>query len=80
MIYGSSDVKHKGQKFLSFWTIFCPFTPEDIIILHMRALNDNHLMYAYRDMERYGQTFLLFWTIFWPFTALTTRKIKILKK
>ena len=26
MMYGSWDVKH-GQTFLSFWTIFCPFTP-----------------------------------------------------
>ena len=27
MIYGSWDMKHDRQKFLSFWTIFCPFTP-----------------------------------------------------
>ena len=48
------------QDFLSFWVIFCPFTPNnpqnqdfekmkktprDIIILHMCAINDNHVMY-----------------------------------
>ena len=27
MMYGSSDMECNGQNFLSFWTIFCPFTP-----------------------------------------------------
>ena len=27
LMYGSSDVKPERQNFLSFWTIFCPFTP-----------------------------------------------------
>ena len=27
MMYGSWDIKHDRQTFLSFWTIFCPFTP-----------------------------------------------------
>ena len=27
MIYGSWDMKRDGQNFLSFWTIFFPFTP-----------------------------------------------------
>ena len=26
MIYGSKDIECDGQKFLSSWTIFCPFT------------------------------------------------------
>ena len=26
-MYGSWDMKHDGHNFLSFWTIFCPFTP-----------------------------------------------------
>ena len=26
MVYGSSDMKHDGQNFLSFWTVFCTFT------------------------------------------------------
>ena len=49
------------QSFLSFWTVFCPFTPptdpenqnfekikkvpQDIIILQMSTINDNHMMY-----------------------------------
>ena len=27
MMYGSWDMGHNGQNFLSFWTVFCPFTP-----------------------------------------------------
>ena len=27
MMYGSWDMVHNRQIFLSFWTIFCPFTP-----------------------------------------------------
>ena len=27
MMYGSWNMEGKGQNFLSFWTIFCPFTP-----------------------------------------------------
>ena len=27
MIYGFSDMECNRQIFLSFWTVFCPFTP-----------------------------------------------------
>ena len=27
MMYDSWDMEHDRQKFLSFWTLFCPFTP-----------------------------------------------------
>ena len=27
LMYGSWDIERVGQNFLSFWTIFCPFTP-----------------------------------------------------
>ena len=27
IMYGSWDMDPRGQKFLSFWVIFCPFTP-----------------------------------------------------
>ena len=59
MMYGSSDMECNRQNFLSFWTIFCPFTPlttqknqnfekmkttpGDIIILHKCTKNDNHI-------------------------------------
>ena len=26
MMYGSWDIQHNRQNFMSFWTIFCPFT------------------------------------------------------
>ena len=62
MMYGSSDMVCNGQNFLSFWTIFCPFTPPnnpknqnfenmrklpgDIILLHMCNIDENHIMYG----------------------------------
>ena len=54
--------------------------PGDIIILHMRTMNDNQIMYDSWDIEYDRQTFLLFWAIFCPFTALTAQKIKLSKK
>ena len=95
-MYGSSDMECTRQNFLSFWTIFCPFTPlttqknqnfkkikklpEDIIISQMCTINANHMMHGSWDMERDGQNFLSFWAIFCTFISLTTQKIKILKK
>ena len=52
----------------------------DIIILHMRTINDNQTMYGSWDIEYDRQTFLLFWAIFCPFTPLTAQKIKLSKK
>ena len=88
MIYGSWNIRCNRQKFLSFWAIFCPFSPlttwkikilklkktttGDIIILHICTKNDNHMMYGSWDMERDRQNFLSFWTIFCPFTSLST--------
>ena len=55
-------MKRDEQNFLSFWDCFLPFypsnnlknqnfeklrkTPGDIIILHMCAINDSHMMYG----------------------------------
>ena len=65
MIYGSRNIGHDRQNFLSFWAIFCPFTPPPpddlenqnfeklkktsgvIINLHIRTINDNHMMYVF---------------------------------
>ena len=81
------------QNVLSFWTVFCPFTPlttrkikvlkkqkekpGDIIILHMCTINIDQMRYGSRDIKR--NRCLLFWTIFCPFPPLTTQKIKFWK-
>ena len=55
-------MEHDRQNFLLFWAIFCPFIPlttqkiktlknfykmsGDITILHMRAINNNHMIYG----------------------------------
>ena len=68
--------------FLSFWTIFCPFTNNlknenfekmkkmhgDIIILHKCTMNNNHMMHGSCDMKRDRQIFLSFLDIFCLFT------------
>ena len=53
--------------------------PRDIIILHRRTINDNHLMNGFWDMEHDGQNFFRLWTIFCPFTPLETKKSKFWK-
>ena len=95
MMYGSWDMEHARQKFLSFWTIFCPFTllttwkikilkkgtPGDIIILHKRTKNHDHMLHCSWDRMRDGCDFYFsFWAIFCHFTPITTKKIKIKKK
>ena len=58
--------------------------PGNIIILHLCATNDDHMMYDSWDMECNRQKFFSFWTLFCPFSppspTLTTQRIKILKK
>ena len=90
MMYGSWDIFcHFGPLF----ALLSPYNnekskfwenekiPGDIIILHMRTKNDNHMMYGSWDIEHDGQKFFLsFWTIFCTFTPLTTQRVKILKK
>ena len=80
MMYGSWEMECNGHNFLSFWTIFYPFTTSPPpnnpnikilkkmeklpIILHRCNINDNHMMYGSWDTECVRQNFLPFWTIF----------------
>ena len=96
MMYGSWDMKCDRQNSLSFFIIFCPFTPNspkikilkkwkkvpgDIIILHMCAKNYDQMMYGFWDMVcDRCNCYFSFWDIFCLFTPQTTQKIKILKK
>ena len=87
IMYDSWDTEWDRGNFLSFWAIFCPFTPlaicqnkkaaGDIIGLHKCTINDSHIMYGSWEMEHDGQNLFKFWAIFYP---LTTWKSKILKK
>ena len=59
------DIEQNGQNFLSFWTVFCPFTSVgtqkitilekkkkltgDIIIFHMCTINHKHMIYGSTD-------------------------------
>ena len=74
MIYDSWNIKCDRQKFLSFWTLFYPFsslatwriktfrlkkTTGDTIILYICTINDNHMMYGSWDMECIRQFFVI---------------------
>ena len=96
MMYGFWDMKHDRQNFLSFWTIFCPFTlpkkpktqnfeklkkiPGDIIILWKYAKNHDHMLYCSLAMVHNGCHFFFILGYFCPFNSLTARKIIIKKK
>ena len=93
MMYGSWDMKHDKQNFLSFWTVFFPLyspnnpknqnfqklkkSPGDIIILHKCTKNHNHMLCCSWDMVHNRCNYFSFWAIFCPFTSLTAQKLKI---
>ena len=54
-------------------------SPGDITILHIRTINDSHMMYSSWDMKHDGQNFLSFWTIFCTFSPLKNEKSKFWK-
>ena len=95
MMYGSWNIKHSRKTFLSFWYVFCPFTPLTTLKtkfwrneknnwryhqLHLCIANNDHIMYGSWDMERDRQNFFVILDYFLPFHPLTTQKIKIKKK
>ena len=67
MMYGSWDMECNRQIFLSFWTIFCLFTP-------LTSQKIKTLKKWKKCLE------ILSFYFFFPFTSLTARKIKIFKK
>ena len=94
MMYGSWNIKHSRKNFLSFWYVFCPFTPLTTLKtkfwrneknawryyhLHLCIANNNHIMYGFSDMEHDRHNFFVILDYFLPFHPLTTQKIKIKK-
>ena len=91
MMYGSWDKEHDRHNFLSFWTVFCPFTPlwtQKIKILkkwkkYLKILSFYKHKWQSYDVWflRYGVQQTEFFCHFGPFfallTPLTICKIKI---
>ena len=95
MMYGSWYIKHDRQFFLSFWVIFCPFTPltiQKIKILKKwkKLLEILSFTQVYHKWQSYDIWFLRyelqqtdFFGHLWPFFALLppkNEKITKLKK
>ena len=90
-----SEIQNEAYRiFCHFWPFFALLPPNDpknqnfetmkkipgdIVLLHMCAINEDHMIYVSRNVRCNWQHFLLFWAIFYSFTPLTTQKIKILK-
>ena len=81
-MYGSWDIERDGQKLLSLYTIFCPFTPLttwkikiwDIIILNKCTKNHDHMLYCSWDMTCDRCYYFSFWAIFCPFIKKSDQK------
>ena len=82
MVFTSWDMG-ATHNFLSFWVIFCPFTPllapkiknwkkiRRYFLFHMCTINKDSW-----DIRHNRQKFLSFWAIFYPFIPLTNQKSK----
>ena len=94
MMYHSWDMECDRHNFLSFWTVFCPFTPAmdpEKQNFHKNGkntwryyyfinINSSHMMYGSSNMECIEHNFLSFSNVSCSFTPLWTQKIKIFKK
>ena len=95
MMYGSWDTECNRQNFLSFWTIFCSFTPlttrkikilKNWSVIHLETPIHTSvpkimiICYAVWDMVHDRCNYFSFWVIFCPFNPLTAQKLKIFKK
>ena len=89
MMYGSWDMKCDRWNFLSFWTVFCTFTPlttkkikifknwkktpGDIIILHKCTKNHDHMLHCSLNMVHNR---CHFYFLFWVIFCHFTRDVK----
>ena len=68
MMYGSWDTERDGQRFLSFWTIFCPFTPLTTWKIKIwknekKTLRYHHFTQVYQNSWSYAILFLRYWRV-----------------
>ena len=95
MMYGSWDTECNRHNFLSFWTIFCLFTPLKTwkikiwkkwkkcleISFYTSVPKKDHIIYCSWDMacDRCN-CYFSFWAIFCPFTPTNSPKNQYFKK
>ena len=91
MMHGSWSKRHN---FLSFWMVFCPFTPlwtQKIKIFkkngkntwryyYFTNINKSHMMYGSSDMDCNGQNFLPFWAVSCSFNNPKNENFEKMKK
>ena len=95
MMYGSWDIGCDRQNFLSFWTIFCPFTPLKSWKIEILKIWKKHLeilsfyasvpkimiiCYSVPEIWRVTDVTIFHFGLFSTFTPLTAWKMKISDK
>ena len=96
MMYSSWDMERHGQNFLSFWTIFCPFTSlktwkikvlkkwkKSLEVLSFYTSVPTIMIICYTVPEMWCVTDVIifsFWANFCPFTPNLPKKWKLKKK
>ena len=94
MMYASWDMEYDRHNFLSFWAIFCLFTPLltpkikirnkckkslEILSYYTSTINEDHMMYGSWDKRHDKQSFLSFLVIFCPLILLKPENSKFWK-
>ena len=68
VMYCSWDTECDKHNFLSFWTIFCPFTPLKRYHSTQVYQNHDHMLYCSWDVAHDGcNCYFPFWAVFLPF-------------
>ena len=62
MMYGSRDTECNGHNFLSFWTMFCPFTQKIKIEKNEKNTNRYNFTHVYHKWQSYDLRFLRYGT------------------
>ena len=82
MMYASWDIENNRQNFLSFWTVFCPFTLLSNHKIKILKKWKKHLKIWCIVPEMWSATdrYFVILNHFLPFHPLTTHRINIFKK
>ena len=80
IMYGLWDIECDRQNFLSFWTVFCPFTPtnnlenENFEKMNKKARRYYHFTHMYHKLKSYDVSFLMY-----PFAHFLPKKCEFYK-
>ena len=77
-MYSSWDTKWDGQNFLSFWAIFCPFTPQELELSKFWKIEKKH--HEISSFYTCVPKFTIIWCMLPKICSALAQKTNILKK